>query len=51
MHVNPSNDQDDDIMRPQGQAINALTDSGKRPFNPTGVSLRTLSRIAMSLTT
>jgi hypothetical protein len=32
----------------QGQAINAMTDAGARPFNPTGVSIDTLKRIGMA---
>ena len=35
----------------QGDAINSLTDSGKRPFNPTGVRLATLKSIAKSVNT
>ncbi len=32
----------------QGQAINAMTDAGARPFNPTGVSIDTLKQIGMA---
>lgn len=33
----------------QGDAINSLTDSGKRPFNPTGVRIETLRNISHNL--
>lgn len=34
----------------QGDAINAMTDAGKRPYNPTGVRLETLRNICDAIT-